>query len=59
MQKLLTLKQVVAEFPWITERRVRQLVAERRITYYKDGRKLLFDPADIERLPEQVEAAAG
>lgn len=53
-----TLPQVLVERPWLTERYLRRLVAERRIPYSKAGRKLLFDLADLDAFAEasRVEA---
>jgi excisionase family DNA binding protein len=37
----------------VTERYVRQLVAERRISYIKFGRLLRFDPVEVEQWLER------
>ena len=42
----LRVTDVVAEYG-LTERHVRQLVAERRIPFYKVGKVILFDRADL------------
>jgi excisionase family DNA binding protein len=44
--QLLTIEQL-AERLGITVRHVRRLVAERRLPYYKVGRLVRFDPAEI------------
>ena len=49
---LLTLRQLLDEYGWLSERFVRRLVAERRIPYTKVRGKLLFDPADVDQLAE-------
>jgi len=43
-----TLAQTLEECPWLTERYLRRLVAERRVPFYKCGGRLLFIPAEIE-----------
>jgi len=57
-RQLATLVQVVEARPWLTERWLRRLVAERRVAYHKCGGRLLFDLADIDALAEggRVEA---
>ena len=54
----LTLKQLIEARPWLTERYVRRLVAERRVPFSKVGERLLFDVADFDHLVEvgRVEA---
>lgn len=47
-----TLPQLLQEKPWLSERYVRRLVAERRVSYYKCGGKLVFDADEFERLLE-------
>jgi excisionase family DNA binding protein len=44
--QLLTIDQL-AERLGITARHVRRLIAERRLPYYKVGRLVRFDPAEI------------
>jgi hypothetical protein len=46
--QLVTLKQAVEMVPWLTERFARRLLAERRITSYRAGNKVLLDTFDIE-----------
>lgn len=47
--KYLTLRQVTELYAGIfTERLLRHLVAERRISFTKAGRRLIFDVADLE-----------
>jgi len=58
-RRLVTLRQVLDERPWLTERYLRRLVAERRVTFYKPSPgRLLFDLDDIDKLAEvgRVEA---
>jgi excisionase family DNA binding protein len=47
-----TLKQLLEARPWLTERFVRRLVAERRVPFSKVGERLLFDVADFDELVE-------
>lgn len=58
-RSLVTLHQATAARPWLTDRWLRRLVAERRIPFHKVGGRLLFDLADIDNLAEtgRVEAA--
>ncbi len=51
---LVTLRQTLDAWPWMTERWLRRLVAERRIPFYKlpGSSRLLFDLADLDRLAE-------
>ena len=46
------LPQLLEQRPWLTERYVRRLVAERRIGFYKVGNVLVFDTDEIDRLLE-------
>jgi excisionase family DNA binding protein len=46
--QLLTIEQL-AQRLGITVRHVRRLVAEKRVPYYKVGRLVRFDPAEITR----------
>jgi excisionase family DNA binding protein len=57
-QTIVTLDQLLEARPWLTQRKVRQLVAERTIPFYKPGRRLLFNLTDIDnRIQEsRVEA---
>jgi len=57
-RQLVRLRQAVESRPWLTERYLRRLVAERRIGYSKCGRVLLFDLDEIDQLAEagRVEA---
>jgi hypothetical protein len=48
--QLVSLRQAVEARPWLTERHLRRLVAERRLAYSKVGGKLVFDLADIDGL---------
>lgn len=49
-RNVVTLRQALAECPWLSERYLRRLVYERRIRYSKVGGKLLFDLADLDRI---------
>lgn len=55
---LVTLPQAISERPWLSERWLRRLVAERRISFHKAGGRLLFDLNDIDQWAEtgRVEA---
>jgi hypothetical protein len=57
---LVTLSQAVVERPWLTERWLRRLVYERRVSFHKVGGRLLFDLTDLDRLAEsgRVEASS-
>jgi excisionase family DNA binding protein len=57
---LVTLRQAVAERPWLTERWLRRLVYERRVPFHKVGGRLLFDLEDLDKLAEsgRVEAVS-
>ena len=57
-RQLVTLPQAINERPWLTDRWLRRLVAERRIPFHKAGGRLLFDLADIDQWAEggRVEA---
>jgi excisionase family DNA binding protein len=46
--RLLSLRQLLEEREFLTERHVRRLVAERRIPFYKAGAKLVFDLDEID-----------
>ena len=46
-RRLVPLLQAEREHPWATERRLRRLVAERRIQYFKIDRRIYFDEADL------------
>ena len=59
-RELVPLKQVPERRPWLTERKLRRFVAEKRVTYYKVGGNVLFDLADLDSYAEagRVEALA-
>jgi excisionase family DNA binding protein len=46
------LPQLLEQKPWLKERYVRRLVAERRIPFYKVGNCLVFETEDFDRLLE-------
>lgn len=56
--RTLRVKDAAAEYG-LTERHVRQLVADKAVTYYKVGRAVLIDRADLERIFDEglVEAS--
>ncbi len=57
MQKnVVWLKDAPLEYPYVTERYLRRLVAERRIRSFRVGRKVYLAREDLETLP--VETAA-
>jgi len=43
-----TVEQLIEQRPFLTERKVRQIVAERQVPFYKPGKRLLFDLRDID-----------
>ncbi len=47
-----TLVQTVEARPWVTERYLRRLVAERRIPFHKAGGKVLIDLDDLDAYAE-------
>ncbi len=61
-RQLVTLPQAVEARPWLSERWLRRLVAERRVPFHKmpGSSRLLFDLADLDRLVEdgRVEAVS-
>ncbi len=57
-RRFVTLAQLLAERPWLTERHARRLVAERRIPFYKPAGKLLFDLDEIDAWTEQARVQA-
>jgi hypothetical protein len=52
-RELVTLRQAVEQRPWLTERWLRRLVYERRVSFHKVGNRLVFDLADLDTLVEQ------
>jgi hypothetical protein len=58
MKHYVTLKQLVEERPFVTERWVRRKVAERRIPYAKTDGKLLFALEDIDKMVEDSRVEA-
>lgn len=46
----LTIPQVESERPWATERYLRRLVFERRVSYFKIGRRVLISLADLDEV---------
>ena len=59
-RNLMVMTQLLEQRPWLSERYLRRLVAERRIPFHKVGGKLLFDLNDVDHLAEvgRVEAAS-
>lgn len=55
------LPELLALYPWLTERRVRSMVAEKRIRHWKVQGRLLFEPGDFQDLLDAgyVPAASG
>jgi len=51
-RQLVRLPQAVEARPWLSERYLRRLVAERRIGFSKIGGVLLFDLDEIDQLAE-------
>jgi hypothetical protein len=51
-RQLVRLKAVPQHRPWLTERRLRRLVAERRVPYHKIGGSVFLDLADLDALAE-------
>lgn len=51
-RNLVTLRQAVERRPWLTERLLRRLVAERRVPFHKVSRRLLFDLDDLDAFAE-------
>lgn len=49
---LRTIKQVIAERPFATERWLRRLIYEKRLRYFKVGGKVLIDLNDLDELVE-------
>ncbi|MBK9180968.1 MAG: DNA-binding protein [Acidimicrobiales bacterium] len=52
-RQLVTIPQAVEARPWLTERYLRRLVAERRLPYHKVAGRLLFDLADLDAHAEE------
>ena len=50
MADLIALPKLLETFPWLTERRVRSMVAERRVPHWKVHNRLLFDPTDFQAM---------
>jgi excisionase family DNA binding protein len=51
-RRLVTLPMAIEERPWLTERWLRRLVAERRVPFHKVGGRLLFDLDDLDKWAE-------
>ena len=51
--KLATIKQVIEQRPYVTERWLRRLRAERRVATYSAGGRVLFDLDALDRLIEE------
>jgi hypothetical protein len=56
--KLIWLKYVPLSYPWLSERYLRRLVAERRIRSFRlgHGRKVYLAREDLESLPNEIPA---
>lgn len=50
MAAFVTFDQAVEQREWLTERYLRRLVAERRVSFAKVGGKLVFDLDDLDAL---------
>ena len=57
-RQLVPLKRVVDHRTWATERLLRRLVSEHRVTFHKVGGKVMFDLRDLDDYAEsgRVEA---
>jgi excisionase family DNA binding protein len=57
---LVQAKEAQGHRSWATERRIRRLVAEKRIPYYKVGGLVMIDVADLDAYAEagRVEAVS-
>lgn len=49
---LIPLMKVPSERPWVTERKLRRMVAERRVRFYKVDNRILFDLSDLDAYAE-------
>lgn len=47
------LRELLALFSWLTERRVRSMVHEKAVDYWKIRGRLYFDPAEFQRMEDQ------
>jgi excisionase family DNA binding protein len=56
MDSLIWLKNATSEYPFVSERFLRRLVAERRIRSFRVGRKVYLVREDLETLPVEVPA---
>lgn len=45
----LTFKQVLDEYPYVTDRWLRRAVHDKKVPFYKLGGRLLFDPAELDQ----------
>jgi hypothetical protein len=50
VMEYLSFQQAIDRHPWLTERYLRRLVAERRIAFHKIGGRLVFAVADLDAL---------
>ena len=48
--ELVSTSELLERFPWLTERRLRSMVNEQRVPYWKVMGRLLFDPQDFRDL---------
>lgn len=51
-RQLVTIPQALAARPWLTERFLRRLVAEKRVGYHKVAGRVLFDLRELDDLAE-------
>jgi hypothetical protein len=52
--QLATIRQVMEQRPYVTERWLRRLRAERRVTTFSAGGRVLFDLNDLDRYIEST-----
>lgn len=50
MSHYVSIRQAVAERPWLTERYARRLIYENRVAFSKVGGKVLVDLDDVDRI---------
>lgn len=49
---LVALQKVPEERPWVTERRLRRFVSEKRVPFFKIDGRIFFDLADLDAYAE-------
>jgi hypothetical protein len=47
------LQELLERFPWLSERRLRSMVSEKAVGYWKVRGRLLFDPEDFQRMLDE------